>query len=129
MALQIEPRLDPARPMFLVDYPAEAAALARLKPSNPAVAERFELYLGGLELCNAFTELTDPGEQRRRFDHERQARRRAGRAEIPMPEKFLADLARMPPATGNALGLDRLVMLLADAAQIDDVVAFVPEDL
>ena len=128
MVDEIEPRLGLA-PVFLCDYPAQLGALARLKPSDPAVAERFELYIGGMELCNAFTELTDPYEQRRRFELERQVRRRAGRDVYPLPEPFLKSLAGMPPATGNALGVDRLVMLFADAACIDEVVAFTPEEI
>lgn len=129
MGLEIEPRLGLARPTLLCDYPAPCAALARLRPDDPSVAERFELYIGGLELCNGFSELVDPEEQRRRFMEETERRRRAGKTAYPSPEPFLADLARMPPAAGNALGLDRLVMLFADAACIDEVVAFTPERL
>lgn len=129
IALTIEPRLDRRRPVFLCDYPAACGALARLKPDNPTVAERFELYIAGMELCNAFTELTDPEEQRRRFVEESQVRRAAGKPVYPLPERFLYDLAHMPPATGNALGVDRLVMLFANAVAIDEVVAFTPEAL
>jgi len=130
LALEIEPRLGIDKPVFLYDYPAAHGALARLKPSDRRVAERFELYIGGLELCNAFTELTDPKEQRERFEKERDSRRRAGKPAHPMPERFLEALEDMPEAAaGNALGIDRLVMLFADAAEIDDVVAFTPEEL
>ncbi len=129
VALEIEPRLGWERPVFLHDYPAACAALARRRPDQPAVAERFELYLAGVELCNGFSELTDGSEQRRRFEAERTLRRRAGKPCPPMPEPFLDALAAMPSATGNALGLDRLVMLLADSDAIDDVTAFVPEEL
>ncbi len=129
VGLEIEPRMGWDHPAFLYDYPAACAALARLRPDRPAVAERFELYIGGLELCNGFSELTDPDEQRRRFADERDRRRHDGRPLSPMPEPFLAALADMPPATGNALGIDRLTMLLADTAIIDDVSAFVPEEL
>jgi lysyl-tRNA synthetase class 2 len=125
----IEPRLGWERPVFLYDYPAACAALARLKPDQPIVAERFELYIAGIELCNGFSELNDPEEQRRRFLDELQARQQAGRPSGPLPERFLAALDRMPPATGNALGVDRLMMLLADTLTIDDVTAFVPEEL
>ncbi len=125
----IEPRLGRGKPVFLTDYPAELAALARKKPGNPEVAERFELYIAGLELANAFSELTDATEQRARFDREEAARRAAGKRPYPTPEKFLAELPHLPPAAGIALGLDRLVMLLTDAATIDEVVAFTPEDL
>lgn len=129
IGLEIEPCLGHPRPQFLFDYPAVQGALARLRPDKPAVAERFELYIAGLELCNAFSELTDPDEQRRRFEEEMAARRAGGKTVGPMPEKFLAALAAMPEAAGNALGVDRLAMLLADQAKIDDVVAFTPEEL
>lgn len=129
LALEIEPRLGVKRPLFLYDYPAACGALARLKPSNRRLAERFELYIGGLELCNAFTELTDANEQRARFDAERESRRQAGLTVYPMPERFLVALKDVPYAAGNALGIDRLVMLFADTAEIDDVVAFTPEEL
>lgn len=129
MGLEIEPRLGLDRPVFLYDYPAACGALARLKPERPEVAERFELYIGGLELCNGFSELTDPEEQRHRFEEESNRRRRSGKADYPMPEAFLQALADMPPASGNALGLDRLVMLLTNQSRIDGVVAFIPEEL
>ena len=129
VGLEIEPRLGWKRPAFLYDYPAACAALARLRPDRPAVAERFELYIGGIELCNGFSELADADEQRRRFTAERDLRRRDGRSLPPMPEPFLAALTDMPPAAGNALGIDRLAMLLADTTVIDDVSAFVPEEL
>lgn len=129
LALHIEPRLGLNRPVFLVDYPAECAALARRKPARPEVAERFELYIGGLELANAFSELTDPVEQRQRFLADEADRRRAGKPPWPLPEKFLAELGALGPAAGIALGVDRLVMLLTGAESIDEVVAFTPEDL
>ena len=129
MGLEIEPRLGLDRPVFLVDYPAAHGALARRKAQAPEVAERFELYIAGLELCNGFSELTDPDEQRRRFDAERAARQSSGKAPAPMPEPFLNDLSRLPPCTGNALGVDRLTMLFCDVDTIDAVSAFVPEEL
>lgn len=129
MGLQIEPRLGWDRPVILYDYPASCGALARLKGDPAMVAERFELYMGGLELCNAFSELIDPVEQRRRFHEESARREAAGKPVYPMPEPFLSSLTSMPPATGNALGVDRLMMLLTDAREIDEVVAFVPEEL
>jgi lysyl-tRNA synthetase class 2 len=129
MGLNIEPNLGAGRPTFLIDYPAAKASLARLKPGCPAVAERFELYIGGLELCNGFSELNDAGEQRRRFGAEQEVLRRAGRTVHPLPEKFLDALAHLPPCAGNALGVDRLVMLFCDAACIDEVVTFTPEEL
>lgn len=129
MGLQIEPNLGKGRPLFLTDYPAEKASLARLKPADPAVAERFELYIGGLELCNGFSELNDPAEQRRRFEAEHRSMRAAGKRIYPLPEKFLDALKRVPPCAGNALGIDRLAMLFCDAGSIDDVVPLTPEEL
>lgn len=129
MVERIEPRLGLTRPTFLYDYPACCSALARLKGDDPTVAERFELYIGGLEIANAFSELTDPIEQGRRFEAEAAERASAGKTAYPIPEKFLSALAGMPESAGIALGLDRLVMVLLDAETIDDVVAFTPEEL
>jgi lysyl-tRNA synthetase class 2 len=129
MGLEIEPHLGLTQPVFLYDYPAVCGALARLKPGRPDVAERFELYIGGLELCNGFSELTDPAEQRHRFAEESNRRRRSGKTSYPIPEAFLSALADMPAASGTALGLDRLVMILTDQPEIDSVVAFIPEEL
>jgi len=125
----VEPYLGMATPTFLCDYPVALGALARLSPTEPTVAERFELYVAGLELANGFSELVDPVEQRARFLAEREAIRRQGRETGPMPEPFLAGLETMPPAAGIALGVDRLVMLFAGADNIDQVVAFMPEGL
>jgi lysyl-tRNA synthetase class 2 len=105
------------------------AALARRRADAPDLAERFELYIAGVELANGFSELTDPVEQRQRFEAEEQQRRAAGKPACPLPEPFLADLAALPTAAGIALGLDRLVMLLTDASDIAEVVAFTPEEL
>ncbi len=129
IGLEIEPNLGLEKPLFLYDYPASSGALAKLKPDNSSFAERFELYISGIELCNAFSELTDPDEQRERFEHEIRVRRSLEKKEYPMPGKFLDALHSMPEAAGNALGIDRLVMLLADTAKIDDIVAFTPEEL
>lgn len=129
IAFDIEPRLGMDKPVFLHDYPAHTCPLAAPRKDQPQLAQRFELYIGGLELCNGFTELTDPDEQRRRFAEELARRQNTGADVYPMPEKFLDDLHLMPPAAGNALGLDRLIMLFADAASIDEVVAFTPEEL
>ena len=129
MVTEIEPNLGQNQPVFLYDYPASHGALARLKPGDPRYAERFELYIGGLEICNAFSELTDPVEQRQRFEREQNQRRKSGKSVYPMPEKFLEALENLPEAAGIALGLDRLLMLLADAKHIDEVVAFIPEEL
>ena len=125
LTLRVEPELPFDRPCVLMDYPAEAAALARLKPGHPAVAERWELYIGGLELANAFSELTDAGEQRRRFEYWARRRRDRGAETYPLDEDFLQALADgMPPSAGVAMGIDRLVMLLADATSIDQVRLF-----
>ena len=129
MALDIEPNLGDPGPVFLYDYPAPHAALAKRKPRDPQLAERFELYIAGIELCNGFSELNDAAEQRERFEKELQTRRALGKPDYPMPESFLAALADMPAAAGNALGIDRLVMLFANTNNIDDVVAFTPEEL
>ncbi|MBP7340739.1 MAG: EF-P lysine aminoacylase EpmA [Smithellaceae bacterium] len=125
----VEPRLGCDRPTFLYDYPAPMAALARVKKSDPSVAERFELYIAGLEIANGFSELTDAAEQRQRFEEALRVRARKNWAPYRMPEKFLDALAVMPDAAGIALGIDRMVMLLAAASSIDDVVAFPPETL
>ena len=129
MGLEIEPRLGFERPVFLYDYPESKASLARLKPGNPPVAERMELYIAGLELANGFTELNDPEEQIRRFTAEHALRERLGKKNYPLPAPFLKALHQMPGAAGIAVGLDRLIMLFCDAKTIDDVVAFVPENL
>jgi lysyl-tRNA synthetase class 2 len=129
MGIDIEPQLGIGRPLFLYDYPARCGALARRKPADPSVAERFELYIAGMELCNAFSELTDPLEQRARFDADNRARGVNGKTVYDSAEPFLQALASMPSAAGNALGIDRLVMLFCDAASIDEVVAFTPEEL
>lgn len=129
LVTRIEPSLPFDVPVILMDYPAEMAALARLKPGDSSVAERFELYLGGLELANGFSELNDPVEQRERFRLANHKRMLVGASELPFPEPFLRELAGMPPSAGIALGVDRLVMLFADAGRIDDVIAFTPEEL
>jgi len=99
-------------------------ARARPKPGDPSVVERFELYAGGLELANAFGELTDPVEQRRRFEDESRTRAALGRQVYPIDEALLAALPRMPATAGIALGFDRLVMLVVGAREIGEVVAF-----
>ncbi len=118
---RIEPRLGLGRPTFLTEYPASQAALARLCPRDSRVAERFELYVCGVELANAFGELTDAGEQRRRFEDEMAIKQRVYGESYPIDEDFLAALAHMPEASGAALGFDRLVMLACGAERIEDV--------
>ena len=118
---RIEPRLGLGRATVLYEYPAALSALARPKASDPRVAERFELYVCGVELANGFGELVDPVEQRRRLDAEMAEKERIYGERYPLDEDFLAALARMPPASGVALGLDRLVMLATGAPHIDHV--------
>lgn len=129
MVTEIEPNLEQTQPVFLYDYPASRGALARLKAEDSRFAERFELYIGGIEICNAFSELADPIEQRMRFEREQDHRRKSGKSVYPMPAKFLRALDDLPEAAGNALGIDRLVMLFSDSKQIDAVVTFTPEEL
>jgi elongation factor P--(R)-beta-lysine ligase len=119
---RVEPRLGIGRPTILDAYPVVEAALAQCTPSDPRVAERFELYVCGVELANGFGELTDPAEQRRRFDAEMDEKQRLHGERYPVDEDFLAALAVMPPASGIALGFDRLVMLATSATRIDQVI-------
>lgn len=119
---RIEPNLGLGRPVILCEYPTAEAALARPKPSDPRVAERFELYACGVELANAFGELTDPAEQRQRFEAEMAEKARLYGERYPLDEDFLAALARMPEASGAALGFDRLVMLATGAQRIEQVI-------
>ena len=125
----IEPQLGIKKPVFLYDYPVELGALARSKRENPSLAERFEIYIAGLELANGFSELTDQQEQQERFETELQFIEKQGRTGAELPQKFLSSLASMPEAAGIALGVDRLAMVLCDADTIDQVVSFIPEDL
>jgi len=125
----VEPEMGIDRPAFLMDYPTSLAALARLKPSDPRFAERFELYIAGMELANGFSELNDEKEQRLRFGQENRNRVAQGKQAYPSPERFLAALGQMPEASGIAVGIDRLVMLLTDRARIEDVVCFAPEEV
>ncbi len=127
MVEKVEPNLPVDRPLFLMDYPASMASLARLKPNNPEVAERVELYAGGMELANGFSELNDPEEQARRFRTDMERRRELGLQAYPMPEDFLRDLSRMPPAAGMAMGIDRLMMFLLGVRDIGEVVALIPD--
>lgn len=119
---RIEPHLGMGRPTLLTEYPIAEAALARPKPGNPKVAERFELYACGVELANAFGELTDVDQQRDRLSVEMDEKQRVYGERYPIDEDFLAALAVMPPASGAALGFDRLVMLATGAARIEQVI-------
>lgn len=122
---KVEPALPRDVPVILKDYPAAAAALSRRKASDPRLAERWELYLGGLELANAYSELTDAAEQETRFRECADERRTLGKDVYPIDEAFLAALrSGLPPCGGIAFGVDRLVMLLAGAKSLDEVMAF-----
>jgi lysyl-tRNA synthetase class 2 len=125
----IEQHLGINKPVFLYDYPTALGALARKKKGDPSVAERFELYIGGLELANGFSELTDANEQRLRFEQDLKSINCQERAAGKMPERFLEALPHLPETAGLALGLDRLAMVLFNAERIDQVVTFVPEEL
>lgn len=127
---QPNPGESVARPLVLYDWPKSLCALARINPENQAVVERFEAYAGGLELCNGFGELTDPMEQQQRFFHDLQERKKRSLPEYPIDERFLGALWEgMPPSGGVALGVDRLMMLLLNAAQIADVLPFTAAEL
>ena len=129
MVGKVEPAFPADRPTVLLDYPIAAGALAAAKRGSPGVAERWELYIAGVELANAFTELTDAAEQRRRFEECAAQRRAAGRTVYPLDEAFLAALAEgMPACGGAALGIDRLAMLFAGEDSLDAVLPFRDED-
>ena len=119
---KIEPALGRGRPTILYEFPISEAALARAKPGDSRVAERFELYVCGVELANCFAELTDAAEQRRRFEADMDEKQRLYGERYPIDEDFMAALAVMPPASGAALGFDRLVMLATGATRVDDVI-------
>jgi elongation factor P--(R)-beta-lysine ligase len=118
---RVEPNLGLGRPTLLHAYPASEAALAQVHPNDPRIAERFELYCCGVELANAFHELRDPSEQRRRFASSMKQQRRIFGVSYPVDEDFLAALADMPDASGAALGFDRLVMLATGAKRVESV--------
>ncbi len=127
---QVEPALAAApNAVFLVDYPATQASLARRKPEDPRLAERFELYVAGVELCNGFGELVDPVEQRERLVRDQETRRARGLPVYPVDERFLEALQRVPPSGGNALGLDRLVALACGTTEIAEVLAFTADEV
>jgi lysyl-tRNA synthetase class 2 len=119
---KVEPRLGQGRATILYEYPLPQAALARAKPGTGQVAERFELYACGVELANGFAELNEPVEQRARFAHAMDEKERIHGERYPIDEDFLAALAHMPPASGIALGFDRLVMLATGAERIEQVI-------
>ena len=120
----VEPHLGQDVPLFLYDYPVQLASLARKKEADPLVAERFELYIAGLELANGFSELTDALEQRARFTQEIGAIANRDGTVLAMPEQFLQELDSIGNAAGIAFGVDRLLMLLAGGNELADVVPF-----
>lgn len=122
----VEPALPKSHPVVLCHYPAPLASLARRLPDDPLRADRWELYIAGVEIANAYGELNDPAEQRARFREANAVRTARGAPPYPLDEDFLADLARMPPAGGIALGVDRLLMLLSGADSLDAVLPFPP---
>ncbi|NCN45031.1 MAG: EF-P lysine aminoacylase GenX [Candidatus Pacebacteria bacterium CG10_big_fil_rev_8_21_14_0_10_36_11] len=128
---EIEPQLiDQNKPVIIYDYPASQAALSKKKDSDPRFAERFEIYLGGLELGNAFTELTDAVEQKARFEEELALRKQLGKTEYGLDQDYIDALASgLPPTGGIAVGVDRLVMLLADAQDINETIFFPAEEI
>ncbi|MBW1874180.1 MAG: EF-P lysine aminoacylase GenX, partial [Deltaproteobacteria bacterium] len=127
-AEEVQPRLGNERPVIVTDWPSSMASLARLKPNG--MADRFEAFFRGVELCNGFGELTDAAEQRRRFERDQADRQAAGAPVYPIDERFLDDLERgMPESGGNALGVDRLLMLLLGADSIQAVMPFPEERL
>ena len=123
---KIIPRFPDNRPTVLTDYPRECAALARLKSGTSNTAERAEVFIAGLEIANAYSELTDPEEQEKRFKSEMAEMLKTGKPAV-WPDKFMESVKNLPECTGIALGIDRLVMLLTDSAEIDEVIAF-PSD-
>jgi lysyl-tRNA synthetase class 2 len=125
MSTFIEPHLGQEQPTFVYDYPASQAALARISKTNPKVAERFEVYIKGVELANGFHELANSTEQRQRFLNDLEKRKKLNIPTVAIDENFLAALASdFPNCAGVALGIDRLLMIIANANNIDDVIAF-----
>jgi lysyl-tRNA synthetase class 2 len=125
LAATVEKTLGLGRPAFLLDYPPSQAALARVRPGDPPVAERFELYVRGVELANGYHELLDSREQSLRFVEANEKRKASGKEELPLDQRFLRALeAGMPSCAGVAVGLDRVVLLALGASRIDDVIAF-----
>jgi lysyl-tRNA synthetase class 2 len=122
---EIEPYLGKNKPTILMDWPAQMAALSKLKDNDPRYAERFEVYAGGLELGNAFSELIDSKEQKKRLEEERELRKKLGKDVYGIDEEFLEALESGFPATGGiAVGVDRIVMLFLDTKNIEDVLFF-----
>lgn len=128
LSLVIQPRLPAGQLTFVYDFPAEQAALARIRPGTPAVAERFELFLGPVELANGYQELTDAAEQRQRFTRENEMRLAAGREAVPLDQWLLDALAAgLPQCAGVALGVDRLLLIDVDADSLANILSFSAE--
>ncbi len=125
---KVLPGFAPDRPTVLIDYPSPVASLARLKSSDHRLAERAEVFIGGLELANGYSELVDAAEQESRFLEAIEQIKREQHVSQALPRRFLEAVPRLPPCGGIALGIDRLVMLLCDAASIDEVMAFTIDD-
>ncbi|MBD3281387.1 EF-P lysine aminoacylase GenX, partial [Candidatus Uhrbacteria bacterium] len=121
---EIEPKIEAGEPIFLYRYPASMAALARRSEDDNRFADRVEFYAGGLELANGFAELSDPLEQRKRFEKEQELRRRLGKDVWDIDEELLSALPKMGNAAGIAFGVDRLVMLICGAKSINEVIPF-----
>lgn len=126
---EVEPNLPKERPVFLYDYPVFLGALAKRKKKDPNFVERFELYIGGLEIANAFSELNDPEEQKKRFLAEQKLRKRLNKEVFPFDLDFLDALRFLPKAAGIALGVDRLAMLFTNSSSINEVIAFPAKEL
>jgi lysyl-tRNA synthetase class 2 len=124
LVMKVIPSFPANQPTVLLDYPAAMASLARLKRDNPSVAERAEIFIGGLELANAYSELTDAQEQEKRFQNELDKIAREKRRKATMPVKFLEAMPHLPPCAGIALGMDRLVMLFCNANSVAEVMPF-----
>lgn len=129
LVTKIEPHLGWERPVFLYDYPLSQGSLARRKREDPRWTERFELYIGGVELANGFSELVDPKEQRLRFETEIKTIEQKNDIELAIPEKFLSKLGKIEAASGIALGFDRLFMLITDAKSLQEVITLTYDDL
>ena len=127
---EVEPKFNPAKPLVIYDYPVELGALAKTKAQNPQIAERFEVYIGGLEIGNAFSELLDPGEQKKRFLGEQELRKKSGLKVYAIDEGLLAALAEIKnPCGGIAVGVDRLVMLFTNQKNINNVLFFPAQEM
>lgn len=120
----MEPHLGQGKPTFIYNFPAAQAALARIDPNNPQVAERFEVFIDGVEIANGFHELADSKEQRQRFTNDLKNRKKLGLPPIPLDENFLDAVDFLPDCAGVALGIDRLLMLQMQTSSIEDVLAF-----